>query len=139
MTESDHILHTYSRREAIDDGVLIDVTDTAKEAGFRIPVAVTAALWAEYVTVPDGVQGQDERGRLWDVLFMLLVAIRSGRESGAEIRYHLHVRNDNLVGEPPLVELKSVCGPNDDCTPCVTVMLPEEDGRSGRGRKAPGH
>jgi hypothetical protein len=127
MTESDYILHTYSRREAIDDGVLIDVTDTAKKAGFRIPVAVTAALWAEFVTVPDGVEGQDERGRLWDVLFVLLMAIRSGRESGAEIRYHLQVRNDNLVGEPPLVELKSVCGPNDDGTPCVTVMLPEED------------
>ena len=127
MIESEFILHSYSRREAIDDGVLIDVTDTAKEAGFRIPVAVTAAVWAEYVTVPDGVEGQDERGRLWDVLFMLLMAIRSGRESGAEIRYQLHVRNDNRVGEPPLVELKSVCGPNDDGTPCVTVMLLEED------------
>ena len=127
MTESEFILHTYSRREAIDDGVLIDVTDTAKEAGFRIPVAVTAAVWAEYVAVPDGVAAQDERGRLWDVLFMLLMAIRSGRESGAQLRYRLHVRNDNLVGEPPLVELKSVCGPNDDGTPCVTVMLPEED------------
>ena len=127
MIESEFILHTYSRREAIDDGVLIDVTDTAKEAGFRIPVALTAAVWAEYVTVPDGVAGQDERGRLWDVLFMLLMAIRSGRESGTEVRYRLHVRNDNRVGEPPLVELKSVCGPNDDGTPCVTVMLPEED------------
>ncbi len=127
MIESDFILHTYSRREAIDDGVLIDVTETAKEAGFRIPVAVTAAVWTEYVTVPDGVEGQDERGRLWDVLFMLLMAIRSGRESGAELRYQLHVRNDNLVGEPPLVELKAVCGPTDDGTPCLTVMLPEED------------
>ena len=127
MTESDFILHTYTRREAIDDGVLIDVTGTAKEAGFRIPVAVTAAVWAEYVAVPDGVEAQDERGRLWDVLFMLLMAIRSGRESGAELRYQLHVRNDNRVGGPPLVELKAVCGPNDDGTPCVTVMLPEED------------
>ena len=127
MIESDFILHTYSRREAIDDGILVDVTEPAKECGFRIPVAVTAAVWSEYVTVPDGVQGQDERTRLWDVLFILLVTIRSGRESGAEIRYHLHLRNDNLVGEPPIVELKAVCGPNDDGTPCVTVMLPTED------------
>jgi len=127
MLESDFILHTYSRREALDDGVLIDVTDTAKEAGFRLPVAVTAAVWAECVAVPDGVVAQDERGRLWDVLFLLLVAIRSGRAPGAEVRYRLHVRNDNRGGDPPLVELKAVCGPDDDGTPCVTVMLPHED------------
>ena len=127
MIESEFMLHTYSRREALDDRVLIDVTDTAKEAGFRIPVAVTAAVWSECVAVPPGVEAQDERGRLWDVLFLLLVAIRSGRESGAEVRYRLHVKNDNLGGDPPPVELKAMCGPNDDGTPCVTVMLPEED------------
>ena len=127
MTESELILHTYSRRDALDDGVLIDVTDTAKEAGFRIPVAVTSAVWAEYIAVPIGVEGQDERGRLWDVLFMLILAIRSGRESGAEVRFQLHVRNDNRAGEPPLIELKSVCGPDDDGTPCVTILMPTED------------
>ncbi len=127
MTESDYILHTYSRREAIDDGVLIDVTETAKEAGFRIPVAVTAAVWAEYVAVPEDVVTQEECGRLWVVLFTLFRVIRSGRESGAKLRYLMHVRDDNLDGEPSLVELKALCGPNDDGTPCVTVMLPEED------------
>ena len=127
MIESDYILHTYSRRDAIDDGILIDVTDTAKETGFRIPVAVTAAVWSAYVTVPDGVEGQGERGRLWDVIMMLRFAIRYGKGSRSIIRYRLHVRNDNCVGEPPLVELKAVCGPNEDGTPCVTVMLPEED------------
>ena len=58
---------------------------------------------------------------------MLLMTIRSGRKFGAEIRYQLHVRNDSVVGEPPLVELKALGGPNDDGTPCITVMLPEED------------
>ncbi|QJX01099.1 DUF6573 family protein [Frigoriglobus tundricola] len=127
MTEKWTVIDAYTRGQAMADGVLIDVTEVAKETGFRIPVAVTAALWAEYVAVPTGVGDQDERGRLWDVLFMLLVAIRRGRGFGAELRYHLHVRNDNRDGEPPLVELKAVCGPADDGSPCVTVMLPDED------------
>lgn len=127
MTENCTMIHTYTRAEAIADGVLIDVTETAKEAGFRIPVAVTAAVWAGYVAVPPGVEAQDERGRLWDVLWMLFVSIRSSHDSGAELRYRLHVRNDNRAGEPPPVVLKAVCGPADDGSPCMTVMLPEED------------
>ena len=43
MTENDPLVLAYTRREAIADGVLIDATETAKEAGFRYPVALTAA------------------------------------------------------------------------------------------------
>lgn len=127
MNTSAPIIFAYTRQQAIADGVLIDVSTTATEAGFRIPVAVTAAVWAECVEVPAGVRHQDERGRLWDVLSMLRFAIRVARNSGPEMRYRLHVRNDNRDGTPPLVTLKAVCGPDDDGAPCVTVMLPDED------------
>ena len=127
MTEQTVALYTCTRRQAFEDGVLIDVTDAAREAAFCIPVAVTSAAWAKYVAVPPGVEGQDESGRLWDVLWMLLVAIRAGGEAGAEIRFRLHVRNDDRDAEPPLIELKAACGPADDGSPCVTVMLPDED------------
>ena len=36
------IISTYTRAQAIKDGVLIDVSSTAKEAGFEWPVAITA-------------------------------------------------------------------------------------------------
>lgn len=119
-------IHVYSRAQAIADGVLIDVSDTAREAGFRYAVALTAAAWIRCVEVPAGVSGQDEAGRLWDVLWMLLVAIRQG-DGGSEIRYHLHVRNSDRRGVPPLVELKALCGPGDDGEPVITIMLPGED------------
>ena len=125
--EDGPLLFAYTRRMAIDDGVLIDVTTTAAEAGFRIPVAVTPAVWAECIAVPAGVSGQDEGGRLWDVLSMLRFAIRGPDRDGSDVRYRLHVRNDNRDGTPPLVELKAVCGPADDGAPCVTVMTPTED------------
>ena len=48
----------------------------AKEVGFCFPVAVTAALWSQYIRVPDRVEGQDKAGRLWDILQMLRYAIR---------------------------------------------------------------
>ena len=122
-----YVIHVYTRAQAIEDGVLIDVTETAKEAGFRVPVALTAAVWAEYVAVPDGVEAQDEAGRLWDVLWMCRFGIASTKGQGSVIRFSLHVRNDNRAGEPPLVTLKAICGPDDDGAPCVTILLPDED------------
>jgi type I site-specific restriction endonuclease len=40
------VIFSYTRAQAIADRVLIDVTPTALEAGFRFPVATTAALMA---------------------------------------------------------------------------------------------
>lgn len=40
------VLDAYSRADAISDGVLRDASKLAKEAGFRYPVALTAAAWA---------------------------------------------------------------------------------------------
>ena len=126
MFTRDDIIHAYTRAQAVADGVLVDVSEAAREAGFRYPVALTRAVWDEHVAVPPSVEGQDEAGRLWDVLTMLRFAIRAGG-GGSELRFRLHVRNDNRDGEPPMVELKAVCGPGDDMEPCITVMLLSEE------------
>ena len=44
MFEKADLIHSYTRAEAIADGVLIDVSATAREAGFKYPVALTAAV-----------------------------------------------------------------------------------------------
>jgi len=119
------VIHAYTRADALADGTLIDVTATAHEAGLRHPVALTAAVWEQYVRVPDGVTCQDEPGRLWDVLWMLRCA--AARANGSTLLYQLHIRNDNREGTLPLVTLKAVCGPGDDGKPVVTIMLPDED------------
>jgi hypothetical protein len=126
MFEQSALIHSYSRSQAIEDGVLIDVSSTAKDAGFRYPVALTCAAWAKCVAVPRGVRCQDEAVRLWDVLYVLRLAI--GRSDGSpEVRFGVHVRNDNRERAPPLVRLKALCGPDDDGSPCITVLLPDED------------
>jgi hypothetical protein len=127
------VIDCYTRQQAIADGVLVDVTVTAKEAGFRCPVALSHAVWCECVAVPAGVEGQDEVGRLWDVLTMLRFAILRRPAVSVqpvhrrELAFSLHVRKDNHDGEPPVVRLKAVSGPDDDGGICLTVLLPEED------------
>ena len=127
MKKDDVVIFSYTRAQAIADGVLIDATELAKQAGFRMPVAVTAGVWAECVAVPDGVAGQDETGRLWDVLSLLHFAIARQKGDGERVDFAVHVRNDNREGDPPLVHLYALCGPGDDAEPVITVMLPSED------------
>jgi hypothetical protein len=125
MFTKDDLLFAYSRADALADGVLVDVTTTAREAGIVYPVALTRAVWCRCVEVPEGVEGQDEAGRLWDVLWMLRDAIGKAKPGTQLILYQLHVRNDSRRARP--VTLKAVCGPADDGSPCITVLLPEED------------
>ena len=119
------VIYAYTRAQALEDGVLIDVSETAKEAGIKFSVALTATVYGQYVEVPEGVTGQDETGRLWDILWMFRCA--AAKVDGSTLLFKLHVRNDNQDGTPPLVTLKAECGPGDDVEPVITIMLPEED------------
>jgi hypothetical protein len=109
------------------------VSQTAKKAGIRYPVALTAAVWARCVAVPPRVECQDESGRLWDVVWLLRLAI--GRsDGGSEVGFGVHVRNDNCDGTPPLVRLKAICCPGYQGEPVIspppshrrTAFLPPE-------------
>ena len=123
------IVYAYSRSQAIADGVQVEVTKTAQEAGIRFPVFLTRTVYDAYVTVPPNVSGQDEAGRLWDIVWMLRFAIQRTKASAARTRlpFALYVRNDNTAAK--LVKLIAVAGPVDidDPKPSITVMLPDED------------
>jgi len=118
------VIYQYTRAQAIEDGILIDVTETAREAGITIPTALTTAVWERCVAVPEGAEDQDEIGRLWDVLTVLRFTIIRSR-GGRQVKFTVAVRNDTRRPRP--VELKAICGPGDSGEPVITIMMPEED------------
>ena len=69
------VIYSYTRAQAVADGFQIEVTKTAQEAGIKFRVFITRAVFDSYVAVPEGVTGQDEVGRLWDIVWMLRYAI----------------------------------------------------------------
>ncbi len=126
------VISTYTRTQAIEDGVLIDTGSMAQEAGFKWPVAVTSAAWADCIawTEDDNRQQvyQDESGRLWDVLFMASHAIRNGSGTGDRLLFKLYrVRRDGRSKEAVLATLKLIVGPGDQGEPVITILLPDED------------
>jgi hypothetical protein len=119
-------ISSYSRAQALEDGVLVDVSETAREAGIKFPVAVTRAVWNEYVALTPAAKRacNDERGRLWDVVWMLRCGIaRHGNES--RFLYQLHVVTRSIRAS--LVTLKAECDGGDDGEPVITVLQPDED------------
>ena len=127
MFDGAPVIYRYTRAQAIDDGVLVDLTEWAKETGFTIPVACTTAVWNQCITPPEGTKelGQSERGRAHDVLWMLFVAIK--RHSGTSDQLLYDVIFLNETGKHETVTLKSICGPGDDAEPVITIMLINED------------
>jgi hypothetical protein len=87
----------------------------------------TRTAFDAYVTVPPNVSGQDEAGRLWDVVWMLRFAVQRSRPGCDRLPFALYVRNDNRAAR--LVKLIAACGAldMDDPQPAITVMMPDED------------
>ncbi|HNT14158.1 MAG TPA: hypothetical protein PKO21_04770 [Verrucomicrobiota bacterium] len=121
------VVYSYTRAQAVADGVQVEVTKTAQEAGIRFPVFLTRTVFDAYVAVPPDVTGQDEAGRLWDIVWMLRFAIQRTSRGVARLPFALYVRNDNRAAK--LIKLVAVAGPLDidDPSPAITVMLPDED------------
>ena len=126
------VVYAYTRQQAIEDGVLIDVTEMAREAGFRWPVTVTAAVWADCIAWSEDDDArqvyQDESGRLWDLLFVATYAVQSARQDHGQLRYDIwRIPRDGRSTDAQLVSLKLIAGPGDNGEPVMTIMQPHED------------
>jgi hypothetical protein len=137
------VIATYSRAQAIADGVLVSLNDPSftfrpglnicAEAGIKYPLAMTSAAFAKTVSELDTPLPpcQDISGRLWDVLTMFRLAATRG---GSEIRFPVTVINWVRVGGERInrtrretVILKALCGPGDNGEPVITLLLLDED------------
>ena len=113
------LIYSYSRAQAIEDGVLVDVSERAKRAGIRYPTACTHGVWALIDCLPesttDTLAGIVRDVRAEEVLRVMLAAIRRARGT------------DRVVFAALGSECWAHCGPGDQGEPCITIMLEGED------------
>lgn len=131
MFDNDDVIHSYTRRDAIEDGVLVDLSQgefgkMAKEAGFKWPFAMTQTAFYKFVERTEAARmaGNDVQGRWWDILTMLRHAIAKDG-AGSQLIFEFMCVVDKKT--PELCRLKAVVGPGDSPEPCFTLMLPDED------------
>lgn len=127
------LISAYTRAQAITDGVLVDVSAMAREAGFRYPVALTRAVWEDCVAWSEEDNRrqvyQDESGRLWDVLWMARGAVKRSLGRNVEaVSFALYrIPRGGRARRPQLVRITAHCGPGDLGLPVITIMQLGED------------
>jgi len=126
MAEGFEVIYAYTRAQALEDGVLVDLSGLAREAGFRWPLAVTRGVWGVIEPCQElKREGQSVTGRAWDLLNVLRAELRT-TQGGLEVRFAPHFLTE--PGRPPRqVAMRAVSGPGDDGEPVITVMMPDED------------
>lgn len=124
------VIHTYTRSQAIEDGVLIDITSTARESGIRYPTVVTENLYRTYIEPPPNTVdlGQSEEGRLWDVLSVMRAY--ASRSQGDRISFPVDFVVGRTSDGAPVVRAATILAmvhPGDAGEPVVTIMLPGDE------------
>lgn len=83
----------YTRQQAIEDGVLVDVSTQARETGILLPTVLTDHLQHVLEDIPAESWGQDYRGRLHDVLWMTFLKLKSfGAKKISEVEFPAEMR-----------------------------------------------
>jgi hypothetical protein len=131
LFSNDEIIFAYTRADAISDGVLVELSDQIVcEAGIKVKVAVTRAVWDDYLAPSylNDLPGQSVEGRIWDLLWMFRCAARRSRHASTiqfRVLFVMMKESRSIVTEDVL--LMAVCGPGNEGEPVITIMLPWED------------
>ena len=110
------VISVYTRAQAHEDGILIDVNDTDAGRLFKFPTSITVALHSA-LSIGAGSDAATYGARLWDVMFMAQVEAKRG--GGSDVFFKVKVGRSVLA-------LRGNCGPGDDAAPVMTFGFPED-------------
>jgi len=118
------VIYSYTRADALTDGQLVDVSTTAREAGYRYHFAVTRALWDVLEIIPSHTPWQDLEGRLWDCLMVGRMEIKKAPEGVSRLTFEVI-----LSVEGSKRKYQTICldiGPGDNAEPVFTMGFTED-------------
>lgn len=110
-----------SRFEALIDGMLVDLSSVAREAGIRYPLAVTSSVYVACIAAFDDYEYGTERDRAHDLAFQV-AALANASAGEPESLFEFAVERDEL----DVVPLKVVCSFGDFGEPVLTVLMEHE-------------
>jgi len=124
-------IHTYTRADAISDGMLIDLSanfpDECRQL-YKYPVACTSAVWSIIEQSVAGDKFNSYKGVVWDLLWMS----QKGVSKRIDPTQHLFTVIISGAGGSRFernrcYEFKAMCHPGDNTEPVITILQPDED------------
>ena len=111
------VINIYTRKEAIEDGVLLDVTAQAKPLRYKFPVALSEGVVNTLIKGRPGTREENITQFLKEALDTIRVAVAVKKRSGPTDKVCIEIR-DHIVWY--------VCGPDDLGNPVLTFCFIEE-------------
>jgi hypothetical protein len=111
-----------SRADQLAAGDLVDVTDTAREAGFQSSRRRYPRVVGRHRDIPPAHSYQSVRGRLWDLVSMAYLAARKNPDADV-VHFKLIMHHENRT----YLDVAMRCGPGDDAAPVITLLLVDEE------------
>ena len=126
------ICSCYTRAQALEDGVLIDVSEVALQYRLMFPVAITQGVYSEISEMDDAMRNAlEELVALGEavkpidpvhcVVQGLRIAIRLLRGPSDRVDFSIYLATGKVL------DLYALVGPGDSGEPVITIMLPTED------------
>jgi len=118
--------HVPSRQEAIEAGLLVDVTKKAKRIGFNVAVGITKSLWDRNITKSLDLDPHEWDLRVRDML--LAVRLRMAGQGTSEPWVEVPVVFPSTQGEEPpqMFSIYALFHKDPVAEGCVTLIHPNE-------------
>jgi hypothetical protein len=119
------IISTYSRAQALEDGVLVDLNRwiSVNESGYKWPIACTSTVFGIIeAAVKNKGAYNDYKGVIWDILWMSKHYQVRKWETGCLFEVKI-----TGIESKHIYTFKLEVGPGDTAEPVITIMMPDED------------
>lgn len=125
QTQSPPVQLITNRQQAIQAGVLIDVTEDAKKLGLTFPITITKPLWDVGIAPLPGLSEHDKAERLRDVLMAFRLRLAGQTTLSPLIDFPAMLALPP-GGVPQPVPLFALIQPDEQNRAMATLLLPNE-------------
>jgi uncharacterized protein DUF6573 len=123
MFENADIIHSYTRLQAIEDGVLVPVPKELWSQLYKYETVISGSISSLIDSSCTDASGNSRDGILWDILYMSQHGI-TRRIGDFGVEFEVYIFGD---GRQRKYTMRCICGPTDNGSPCLTIMMPFED------------
>lgn len=120
--EDEEIIFSYTRKEALADGmqILVDAK-LSKEAGIIYPVFITASIRELIEKALKSHSYMSYDGILWDIFTMFVYAVKAKKDDGDIIKFQVKIGRKNQI-----IYAQVGAYDIDNPQPAITIMLEED-------------
>lgn len=114
-----------NRQEAIEAGILVDVSPIAEQVGLRLSVGISKPLWELGITASHQLADEECHTRVRDVLLALRLHVEQAEITAPWIKFPALLSLPPET-QPQVCTLVAIAHKDSSAPYALTVMLPEE-------------